>query len=122
MGRMDRINELMKRTISEILQREISDPRLEFVTITAVRVTADLQQARVSFSFLGPASDMAAVKKSLQNARGYIRRLIGQQIELRRIPEIEFVYDESIEQGARIEQALEDIRREMPFKPGGEDA
>ena len=121
MARLARVNELMKREIGEILQREISDPRLGFVTITAVRVTADLSQARVSFSVLAPAAELENVKKSLRNARGYIRKSLAGRIEIRRIPELDFVYDETIETGARIEQTLQDIKRDMPFETGGKD-
>ena len=115
---MDRINEMMRRDIGEILQREIQDPRLAFVTITAVKVTADLQQAWVSFSFLGQPSELEAVKKSLHHAKGFIRHLVAERVQLRHVPELDFVYDESIAYGARIEQTLEEIKREMPFEKG----
>ena len=120
MSRLDRINEMMRREISEILHREIQDPRLTSVTITAVKVSPDLHQARVSFSVLMPTT-VPDVQKGLDHARGYIRRLIGQRIELRHIPEIEFFYDETIEYEARIEKTFAEIKRDMPFDQGAAD-
>jgi len=114
MNRMDRVNELMKREISALLQRESQDPRLAFVTITGVKVTPDLQLARVSFSVLGPKANLAEVENGLNSARGFVRKLVGQRVELRRIPEIEFVYDPSMEYSDRVEQTLDDIKKEAP--------
>ncbi len=112
MGRMERVNQLMKREIGNMIQQEIQDPRLEFVTITHVDVSRDLHHARVNFSVLGDEVKVTAAEKGLEGACKYIRRLIGQRITLRYTPEIEFVYDPSIEYSARIEKTLEDIKRD----------
>lgn len=111
MGRMEKVNQMMKKEIGNMIQQEIQDPRLRFVTVTHVDVSRDLHYARVNFSVLGDREQVVAAEKGLDGARGYIRRLIGQRISLRYTPEIEFIYDPSIEYSARIEKTLEDIKR-----------
>lgn len=112
MSRMDRINETMKREIGLIVTAEVKDPRLEFVTITQVEVTRDLQHARIFFSVLGDQQKIVRAQEGLNSAKGFIRRLIGQRIRMRFTPDIEFVYDRSLEYSARIEKTLEEIRHE----------
>ncbi len=112
MGRMEKINEAMRREIGLIIHREIKDPRLEFVTITHVEVTKDLQHAKVFFSVLGDNEAMLRAEQGLESARGFVRKLVGQRVRMRYTPELEFLFDESIEYSARIEAALEDIRNE----------
>ena len=112
MARIDRINQTMKREISSILQAEVKDPRLQFVTINQVEVSRDLQHARVYFSILGDPSQTEKVEEGLNSARGFVRKLVGQRVRMRYTPEIEFVFDRSVEYGARIEETLEDIRSE----------
>ena len=109
MGRMERVNQQMKREISLILQKDISDPRLMFVTITGVTVSPDLHVARVRFSTLGGDKQLLAVQESLDRASGFIRRLIGERIRLRLTPKIEFVYDDSIAYSDRIERTIQEI-------------
>ncbi len=112
MSRIDRINQTMKREISLIVHSEVKDPRLEFVSITQVEVSRDLQHARVFFSVLGDQSQAGKAEDGLNSAKGFIRKLVGQRIRMRFTPEIEFIYDRSIEYSARIEQTLEEIRHE----------
>jgi len=109
MGRMERINEAVKREISLIIQEEISDPRLEFVTITGADVSADLQYARITYSVLGSEQQVAEAGEVLSHASSYIRRLVGQRVHMRYVPEIHFAYDQSIAYGARIEQTIQEI-------------
>ena len=112
MGRIDKINQAVKREISSIIHSEIKDPRLEFVTITQVEVSRDLQHARVYFSALGDPQRVDKVEQGLSSARGFVRKLIGQRIRMRYTPEIEFIYDRSVEYGARIQEALEELKNE----------
>lgn len=109
MGRLDKINEQIKRIISQGILQEFSDPRLEFVTITKVDVSPDLHNAKVSFSVLGDDSMLAGAQKSLDGARGAIRRLIAKQLAIRYIPELHFAFDKTIEASARIEETLREI-------------
>ena len=111
MGRIEKINALMKREISNMIQLgELNDPRLSFVTITQVVVTRDLRSARVSFSVLtnNPA-DIAAVQQGLDSARGYVRRLIGQRVRMRYTPEINFIHDKSLEYSDQIDRIINEI-------------
>lgn len=110
MERIERINAMMKREIGMMLIEDVRDPRLKFVTITDVAVTKDLQHAKVFYSFLG--TDKDAVEQALENAKGYVRRLVGQRIVMRYTPQISFVYDKTIEYSDRIEQTLQDIHRQ----------
>jgi ribosome-binding factor A len=121
MGRMAKVNQLMKREISTILQREVQDPRVEFVSITGVTVSPDLHVARVNFSVLGDEKKKEEATKALDSARGYIRRLIGKRISLRYTPDLEFIYDNSLEYSARMEQTLEEIKKQAPLNEKGEE-
>lgn len=113
MNRMDKINQRIKREVGDIVLKELKDPRLEFVTITQVEVTRDLQRARVYFSVLGKQEQVQKVQTGLTSARGFVRKLIGQRVRLRYTPDIEFIYDHSIEYSARIETALQEIHHEL---------
>ena len=117
MGRMEKVNETMKREISLIIQQEISDPRLEFVTVTGADVSPDLQHARITYSVLGSEKQIAEAGDVLSKACGYIRRLVGQRLQMRYIPEIQFVYDQSIAYGARIEQTIQEIHAQEEKQP-----
>ena len=115
MGRMDRINALMKREIAKILLQDLQDPRFQFVSITQVSVSPDLENARVFFSFLGERGQMPGIQGALENAAGMVRRLVSQRMDLRHTPRIEFLYDPSLEYSANVEDVLEKIKEEIPF-------
>ena len=121
MARMDRINEMMKREIGKIIHQELNDPRFQFVSVTFVRVSPDLQNATVGFSFLGDKTQVETVRKALEHAGGLVRRLISQRIDLRHTPRIEFVYDPSLDYSAGIEEVLEKIKREIPYEEEGDE-
>ena len=112
MDRMDRINQQVKEEISRIILRDLSDPRFEMLTITAVKTSRDLRNARVYFSVLGDGSQIESITKGIQKAAGMIRRLIGQRLNLRNTPELNFSYDDSIESAIRIEETLKEIGKE----------
>ncbi len=112
MERMARVNEQMKREIGMMLQKDIQTPGLEFVTITRVDVSRDLQIARVSFSVLGDEKKVQTVLRILTGVSGFVRKLVGQRIRLRYTPKIEFFYDKSLQYSDQIERALEEIHKE----------
>src|SRR3954470_19184247 len=112
MDRIEKVNQLIKREISLLLQQELQDSRLKLVTILAVKTSRDLSHARVSFSVLGE-SQVEEVQRSLENARGYIRRMLAQRVRIRHMPDIEFFYDKSIEYSDRINKALQEINEEL---------
>lgn len=103
--------------IAGLLAREVHDPGVGFVTITHVQVTADLQHARVYYTVIGDAKARRDTDRALGRAAPFLRRQIGRRLRLKRVPEIEFHYDESIAQSDRIEQLLQDIRKDAASRP-----
>jgi|SRR6185503_10195256 len=112
MERMERVNAQIKRDIGYIIQEELSDPRLMFVSITHVITSKDLRSARVYFSVLGEKSQIELAGKSLEKAKHVIRRELGARLKMRFVPELNFLYDESIEYGARMDAKLREIEDE----------
>ncbi|MBP1931534.1 30S ribosome-binding factor RbfA [Ammoniphilus resinae] len=110
--RVSRIGEQMKKELSQIIQREIKDPRIGFVTVTAVEVTGDLQQAKVYVSVMGNEEQTENSLAALQKAKGFIRTEVGRRIQLRHTPELLFKIDKSIEYGSKIETILGDIKKD----------
>jgi len=89
--------------------RELHDPGIGFLTITHVKVTPDLQSARVYYTTLGDAKARRETERALGRATPFLRRHIGRRLRLKRVPELEFFFDEAVERGDRIEQILQDI-------------
>ncbi len=110
--RMERVSDLIKEEISRLLQRDVRDPRIGFVTVTGASVTADLRSARVFVSILGEPGTREESVRALQSAAGYLRRALFKNLRLRYSPALEFVLDESLDRGERIESLLRDIRDE----------
>ena len=107
MDRTERISEEIKREVSDLIQNHIKDPRLpDFVSITAVRVTKDLRYARVYVSVLGDDEKKKDALAALGSASGFIRREIGQRINLRYTPEFSFKLDDSIEHGMYLSKLI----------------
>lgn len=112
--RQERVEELLKVEISEILQREMQDPRVGFVTITDVEITPDLRHARVFVSIMGDDQKKKTGMKALKSAAGFVRSELGKRVRMRVTPEIEFRADESIDRGVRIFELLEQIKKDEP--------
>jgi len=109
--RVDRIEEQLRIELSQILEREVQDPRVRLVTVTHVKVSPDLRHARVLVSSLGGNEERKRVLQGLKSAAGYARRSLGQRLHhLRRIPELTFDYDDALERETRIEQLLDQIK------------
>lgn len=113
-SRPERVGDQIRAELSELLAREVKDPAIGFVTITYVKVSADLQVARAYYTSLGDAEAQRNTARALERARPFLRRHLAQRIRLRRAPEIVFQYDESIARGDRIESLLEEIRQATP--------
>jgi ribosome-binding factor A len=109
MLRHDKVTRALKKEISSIIHDELKDPRLGFITITRVEMTADLRYAKVFFSVLGKEEECKKTKEALDSALGYIRRLIAKRIRLRFAPEIMFKEDRSIEYSIQIEKLLNEL-------------
>lgn len=107
--RADRVGELILAEMSDILLRSVKDPRLHTVTITAVKVTDDLRTARIYFVEMGKDDLNEEIRIGLDKAKGFVRRELGQRLQLRFVPDIHFVHDTSFGYGNRIEQVLATI-------------
>jgi ribosome-binding factor A len=110
--RADRVADLIKIEISNLLLKQVRDPRIGLVTITGVKVTDDLRTARVFFVELGKDQCSEEVRAGLGKAAGFLRRELGRRLRLRCVPELFFAYDPSFAYGNRIERLLSDIHRE----------
>jgi ribosome-binding factor A len=104
--RLDRVNQLIKEEISLVLQHELKDPRLGFVTVTGVETSKDLRQAKVFVSVLGSDDQWAASFGALTSARGFVRNWLRHHLDLRVTPELVFRPDHSMEHAARIQHLL----------------
>jgi ribosome-binding factor A len=112
MSRIERVNQQVKREISLMLQRDIQDPRLEFVTITRADVSLDLRNAKIYYSVLLNPHSLDDIQNGFSSARGLFRRLLGQRMKMRFTPELLFSLDESIDHSAKIEDLLQEIHNE----------
>jgi len=112
-SRSDRVGDLIQQEIaSMILHGDIKDPRIGFVTITHVKLSPDLRDAKVYFSQLGTAKAIEKSRAGLNNAGGYIRRALASKLNLRRIPSIEFFFDDSLEYSEHIEKVIKDMKED----------
>jgi ribosome-binding factor A len=122
--RTERLAEEIRQQASDLLGREVQDPGVGFVTVTRVTVTADLQLARVFYTVLGDAAARATTAKALARIRPFVRRRLGERLRLRHVPDVEFVFDQSIAHQARVEELLQEIhareaeRRDDAPEPG----
>jgi len=113
--RTEKVGELIREEISELLRREIDDPRLKtdvIISITEVEVTADLRYAKVFVSILGGEEEAKAAFKSLVHAQGFFRHEMGERLRLRYAPEIHFQRDESLARGARLTELFRQVEQE----------
>lgn len=112
--RANKIAQEIKQEVSRIIARELHHQQLGFVTITNVRVTPDLRQARILVSIFGSAEERQQTLATLNDELPLIRRLIGARIRLRHTPELSFAYDESIEQSDQMMRLMDEIKKELP--------
>ncbi len=120
-SRPDRVADQIRGELGELLAREVHDPGIGFVTITRVQVTPDLQHARVYYTVLGDERARRSSDRALHRAIPFLRRQIGARLRLRRVPELEFLYDESIAGQDRIEQLLQELRGGETDTPHDDD-
>jgi ribosome-binding factor A len=110
--RPERVKEALRREISQIVQKEIKDPRMGFTTITKVEISKDLKNADIYYSVLGEEGDAKRTRYALKSAEGYIRKLIGDRLGLRFVPEIRFRTDRSMEHSKKVYDILDKIKKE----------
>jgi ribosome-binding factor A len=114
--RMRRVNEAMREVLSAAITTELKDPRVGFVTVTAVETSPDLRHARVFVSVLGNPGERRRSLNAMDSARGFLQRRVGAELRMKHTPQIQFVYDETPERGMRINELLQaeagDVRSE----------
>ncbi len=114
--RAERVNDLLREEISEIVLRELKDPRLGgLISITQVEASPDFRHARVFVSIMGTEDERTSSLKALTTATGFIRRELRTRLKsLRSVPEVEFRLDDSIERGARLSALIHQVAEELP--------
>ncbi len=112
--RQERVSEQIHQVMSEVLQTRVRDPRLAQVTVTGVEVTPDLRMATVYVTSLGDNEARQQAIKGLEHAASYLRRELAQRVDLRYMPELSFVLDESWQRAARIEALLDQLPPPAP--------
>jgi ribosome-binding factor A len=111
--RPDRVGDQIRQELSALLSRgAVHDPGIGFITLTRVKVSPDLQVARVYYTTLGDDAARKQTAKALERATGFFRRHLGERVRLRRVPELQFQFDESVAHQDRVEQILRDLHDE----------
>ena len=108
-SRPERLGDQVRGELCTLLQRSVRDPSLQLVTVTCVRMSKDLQNARVYYTTVGDNADEREVKRGLRRATPFLLGQLARRMRLRRTPELKFVYDNSVVRGERIAQVLEDL-------------
>jgi ribosome-binding factor A len=116
-NRPERVGEAIRHELSELLQRDVHDPGVGFITLTQVKVSPDLQLARVYYTSMGDEKALKETAKALGRATPFLRRQVAQRLRLRRAPELQFFYDQSIAHTDRIEQILQELKAEEAARP-----
>jgi ribosome-binding factor A len=106
-GRMRRVDEALREVLSDAISTDLKDPRVGFVTVTAVKTSRDLRHARVYVSVLGDASARDETLAGLRSAHGFLQGQISHQLKLKHTPTLTFEYDETVERAARLTELLE---------------
>jgi ribosome-binding factor A len=109
--RPDRVSEEFREVLAEEIPR-LKDPRVGFVTVTGVKVTPDLRRAIVHYTVLGEEADRRSTRAGLRSARGHLRQVLGEQVRLKFLPELEFEEDDTRERVDRVEELLRKIKGE----------
>jgi ribosome-binding factor A len=111
--RIERLNSLLRQEISDLVQRQVKDPRLgSFISITNVEVSSDMRYAKVFVSRLGSDSEKQETLCALESASGFIRHELGERMKTRRIPELNFKLDDTIEKANRVLRIIDTIAAE----------
>lgn len=116
-ARPERVGEEIRQELAQVIARDLRDPGIGFVTLTRTKVSPDLQLVRVYYTTLGDERSRRDTQRALERATPFLRRHIGDRVRLRRVPELRFEFDRSIEHQDRIEQLLMDIAEERRLHP-----
>ena len=117
-SRAARLGDQIQRELAELIRLEVKDPRVSLVTVTAVEVSRDLSHARVFVTALTEPAKAAETIEALQHAAGFLRTLLSHRLKVRQVPDLRFVYDESVERGLRVSQLIDAAVK--PERNGGQ--
>jgi ribosome-binding factor A len=112
--RMRRVNEALREVLSARIAGGLKDPRIGFVTVTAVDTSSDFSHARVYVSVLGSEDERAETLEGLESSRGFLQQGIARELRIKRTPQLQFLHDEALERGMRISQLLDEADGEKP--------
>jgi ribosome-binding factor A len=115
--RPERVGEEIRQTLATLLARDVHDPGIGFVTLTRTKVSPDLQLVRIYYTTIGDDRARRDTQRALERATPFLRRQIGARVHLRRVPEVRFEFDRSVEHQDRIEKLLIDIEEERRLHP-----
>jgi ribosome-binding factor A len=118
--RTDRLDSQIRQELMDLMQREMQDPRVGFATVTRVETARDLGHARVFVSVYGTDEEQARSLSALRDATPWLRRRLGERLQLRHVPELSVRRDQSIESGDRVLRILRELEEEAPEKPDGD--
>jgi len=114
-SRLDRISDQIQRDVAELIRAEIKDPRVGLVTLTGAEISPDHRHAKVFFTVLGDSRQVKLAIEGLGHAAGFLRARLASTMRLRVMPELHFVYDESVERGIRLSRLIDEaVRRPGP--------
>jgi ribosome-binding factor A len=119
-SRATRIADQVQRDLSELIRVEVKDPRVSLVTVSAVEVSRDLSHAKVYVTSMAPEHSPEQTTAALQHAAGFLRSQLGRSLKLRTVPQLQFVYDASIERGIRLTQLIDQAVAEDQARPHDE--
>ena len=113
-SRSSRVAEQVQRELAELIRLELKDPRVGLVTITGVELTPDYAHAKVYFTLLGSEQALRETEQALQHAAGFLRTQLSHRLRLRTVPQLRFVYDASVERGARLSRLIDEAVQAAP--------
>ena len=111
-GRIRRVDEAVREVLADAVSQDLKDPRVGFVTVTEVRTSPDLRQARVFVSVFGTVEQQMASVDGLRSAHGLLQARVARELRLKRTPALEFALDETAERAARLEALIEDVTKD----------
>jgi|ERR1051326_2491191 ribosome-binding factor A len=114
--RIQRVSELIKQEVSEIVRRDVVSGDIGFITVTGAEVAADLKTAKIYFSMIGPKAKRGAALALLQRNRAHIQHELSKRITLKFLPHLDFIYDESLERGDHLLQIMDELEKENEKK------
>jgi len=117
-SRSSRLADQIQRDLSDLIRLEVRDPRVRLVTVTEVEVSRDLSHAKVYVTSLAGSDQAAQSQQALQHAAGFLRSRLAQSLKARTVPELHFVYDESVERGIRLSRLIDQAVEGAPQESG----